>query len=48
MPRIDMMEALSGFDKALKARQITTVRMRGNDKIHIHQDMPKPDTPRLT
>lgn len=48
MPRVNMMETLVGFDKALRAKQIGTARMPGNEKIHIHQDMPAPNTPRIT
>ena len=48
MLRVNMMETLLGFDEALRAKRIATARMRGNENIHIHQDMPAPQTPRLT
>lgn len=48
MTRVNMMDTLVGFDEALRAKQIKTARMPGNEKIHIHQDMPAPMTPRIT
>lgn len=48
MTTVNMMDALNGFDEALRGGRIKTHRLMHNDKVHIHADTPAPNQPRIT